>query len=258
MSGGFILTESADGIGVIRFNRPEVRNALNRETVSQFRRALNEMAADDAIQVIIITGAGDKAFVAGADIKELRERSAADALGYANQDIFNEVERCPKPTIAAVNGFALGGGCELAMCCDIRIASATARFGQPEVNLGIIPGAGGTQRLPRLVGKGRAKEMILTGEIIDAEKAEHIGLVNRVVPPDRLMEESRETARTIMGKGPLAVRLAKWAIDQGLETDLNSGLALEKSCFALLMKSEDKIEGTSAFLEKRKPRFTGR
>jgi len=258
MSGEFIQFEKADGIGVIRFNRPEVRNALNRETVQQFRRAFNEMAADEAVKVIIITGAGDKAFVAGADINELKERSVADALGYANQDIFTEVERCPKPTIAAVNGFALGGGCELAMSCDIRIASSTARFGQPEVNLGVIPGAGGTQRLPRLVGKGRAKELIFTGDIIDAEKAERIGLANRVVPPERLMDEAREMARRIMEKGPLAVRLAKWAIDRGVETDLDSGLALEKSCFALLMDSKDKIEGTSAFIEKRKPKFTGR
>ena len=253
-----ILTSVEDNVGTIAINRPDVRNALSTQVLGDIRGALAEFRYDDEVGVVVFTGAGDRAFAAGADINELRERTFLDALASLMQAVYDEIEDYEKPTIAAVNGLALGGGCELAMACDIRIASENARFGQPEVNLSIIPGAGGTQRLARLVGKGKATEMILTGEIIGAEEAHRVGLVTRVISSDELVAAVRETARSIMSKGPLAIRLAKIAIRTGFETDLKTGLVIERLAQAVLLTSEDKREGTSAFLEKREPEFKGK
>jgi enoyl-CoA hydratase len=253
-----ILTSVEENVGTIIINRPEVRNALSTQVLGDIRGALAEFRHDDEVGVVVFTGAGDRAFAAGADINELRERTFLDALASLMQAVYDEIEDYEKPTIAAVNGLALGGGCELAMACDIRIASENARFGQPEVNLSIIPGAGGTQRLARLVGKGKATEMILTGEIIGAEEAHRVGLVTRVTSSDELVDAVRETARSIMSKGPLAIRLAKLAIRTGFETDLKTGLVVERLAQAVLLTTEDKREGTSAFLEKREPEFKGR
>ncbi len=253
-----ILTSVEENVGTIIINRPEVRNALSTQVLGDIRGALAEFRHDDEVGVVVFTGAGDRAFAAGADINELRERTFLDALASLMQAVYDEIEDYEKPTIAAVNGLALGGGCELAMACDIRIASENARFGQPEVNLSIIPGAGGTQRLARLVGKGKATEMILTGEIIGAEEAHRVGLVTRVTSSDELVDTVREMARSIMSKGPLAIRLAKLAIRTGCETDLKTGLVVERLAQAVLLTSEDKREGTSAFLEKREPEFKGR
>ena len=253
-----ILTSVEDNVGTIAINRPDVRNALSTQVLGDIRGALAEFRYDDEVGVVVFTGAGDRAFAAGADINELRERTFLDALASLMQAVYDEIEDYEKPTIAAVNGLALGGGCELAMACDIRIASENARFGQPEVNLSIIPGAGGTQRLARLVGKGKATEMILTGEIIGAGEAYRVGLVTRVISSDELVAAVRETARSIMSKGPLAIRLAKLAIRTGFETDLKTGLVIERLAQAVLLTSEDKREGTSAFLEKREPEFKGK
>lgn len=253
-----ILTSTEDGIGLITINRPEVRNAMNDRVADELRAALDEMREDESVGALVFTGAGEKAFVAGADIGDLRERTMLDALSAGMQRLYDEIEDFDKPTIAAVNGYALGGGCELAMACDIRIAAANARFGLPETALSIIPGAGGTQRLAHLVGKGRAVEMILTGRMIDAEEAEKIGLVTGVVPQADLVDAAKETVRTILSKGPLAVRLAKLAVKSGFETDQRTGQVIERLAQALLFESEDKLEGTSAFLEKRKPDFKGR
>ena len=253
-----ILTSVEENVGTITINRPDVRNALSTQVLGDIRGALAEFRHDDEVGVVTFTGAGDRAFAAGADINELRERTFLDALASIMQAVYDEIEDYEKPTIAAVNGLALGGGCELAMACDIRIASENARFGQPEVNLSIIPGAGGTQRLARLVGKGKATEMILTGEIIGAEEAHRVGLVTRVISCDELVDAVRETARSIMSKGPLAIRLAKLAIRTGFETDLRTGLVIERLAQAVLLTSEDKREGTSAFLEKREPEFKGK
>jgi enoyl-CoA hydratase/carnithine racemase len=254
-----ILTAVEEGVGTITINRPDSRNSLNTQVLGDIRQALAECRHDQGVGVVVFTGAGDRAFAAGADIGELRERTALDALASIMQGVYDEIETYEKPTIAAVNGFALGGGCELAMACDIRIASGNARFGLPEVTLAIIPGAGGTQRLSRLVGKGKAMEMILTGEMVDAVEARRIGLVTQVVEEDEsLMDRVRETAAAILEKGPLAVRLAKLAIQTGFETDQKTGLVIERLAQAVLFNTEDKSEGTSAFLEKRKPRFEGR
>ena len=253
-----LLTDNQGGIGGIVVNRPDVRNAMNRRVMEDLRRALDEFREDDGVGVVVLTGAGEKAFVAGADIGELRERTARDGLAASMQRLCDEIEGYEKPTVAAVNGYALGGGLELAMACDIRIASENARFGLPETALSIIPGAGGTQRLARLVGKGRALEMILTGRALDAEEAWAIGLVTKVVPQAGLMDAARETAGQILSKGPLAVRLARLAVQTGFETDQKTGLVVERLAQALLYASEDKREGTSAFIEKRKPHFKGR
>ncbi len=253
-----VLASVEEGVGTITINRPEVRNALSTQVLGDIRGALAEFRHDDRVGVVVFTGAGDRAFAAGADIGELRERTFLDALASTMQAVYDEVEAYEKPTIAAVNGLALGGGCELAMACDIRIAAENAKFGQPEVALSIIPGAGGTQRLARLVGKGRAVELILTGRIFDAEEALRIGLVTRILPPDELTKAVMETAWQILSKGPLAVRLAKLAVQTGFETDLKTGLVIERLAQAVLFTSEDKREGTSAFLEKREPEFEGR
>ncbi len=253
-----ILTGVEGDVGTITINRPDVRNALNTQVVGDLRAALTEFRYDGSVGVVVFTGAGDRAFAAGADLGELREKTMLDALGSTMQQVYDEIEGYEKPTIAAVNGYALGGGCELAMACDIRIASENARFGLPEVTLSIIPGAGGTQRLARLVGKGKAIEMILTGRMIGAEEALRVGLVTQVVSPEKLPEAARETANDILSKGPLAVSLAKLAVHAGFETDQKTGLVIERLAQAVLFTSEDKREGTSAFVEKREPNFEGR
>jgi enoyl-CoA hydratase len=252
-----IRVETTDAIATLTIDRPEVKNALDLATVQEIRAALQALAADADVGVLIVTGAGDAAFVSGADINDIRARGRDEGLAAINSSLFAEIERFPRPTIAAVNGYALGGGCELALACDIRIAADTAKFGQPELGLGIIPGAGGTQRLPRLIGMGRAKHLILTGELIDAKQALEIGLVTAVAPPGQLQIRARELAKKVLRQGPLAARLAKIALNASARVDLDSGLLIETLAQALCYASEDKIEGTTAFLEKRKPKFTG-
>lgn len=255
-----ILLQKEDRIAVVTINRPNVLNSLNDETVSELHQCLREIGKEGQIRVMILTGAGEKAFVAGADINELK---ACDALsGYrktiSGQRLLYHIENMEQVVIAAVNGFALGGGCELAMACDIRIASENAKVGQPEVNLGIIPGYGGTQRLARLVGRGKAKELIFTGDMVDAKEAYRIGLVDKVVPSAELLKTAREMAGKIVSKGPLAIKAAKRAINLGLDVDLKSGCDYEAMEFSAICATEDKTEGTSAFLEKRKANFKGK
>jgi enoyl-CoA hydratase len=256
-----IVVTREERIAILTFNRPKVLNALSHATMGELTAAVDELGQDPNVRCIILTGAGDKAFVAGADINELRAiSSAADGAAFATrgQDTFFKIENLDKPVIAAINGYALGGGCELAMACDIRVAADSAKLGQPEINLGIIPGYGGTQRLPRLVGKGRAKWLILTGDLITAQEALRIGLVDIVVPAAQLMDRARELAETIAAKAPLAVAWAKRSINIGSETDLVTACAYEASQFGLVCGTEDRIEGTSAFLEKRSPQFQGK
>lgn len=253
-----IFTSVEGEIGLITLNRPDVRNALNSQVLKDLRAALDGFREDEEVGVVAFTGAGEKAFAAGADIAELRERDFLDALSSAMQVFHDEIEGYEKPTIAAVNGYALGGGCELAMACDIRIASENARFGLPETTLAILPGAGGTQRLARLIGKGRAVEMIMTGRFMAANEALNAGLVSKVVPQEGLMDAVGETSGQILAKGPLAVRLAKLAVQTGFETDQSTGLLIERLAQAVLFTSDDKHEGTRAFVEKRKPDFQGR
>jgi enoyl-CoA hydratase len=245
-------------VGLIRINRPEVRNALDSATIQELTTAVTAQIADEAIGAIVITGGGDKVFVSGADINAIRARGRDDGLAAINQSLFAILDRCPKVTIAAINGVAFGGGCELASACDLRVAADHARFGQPEVALGIIPGAGGTQRLPRLIGLGRAKQLILTGDPIDAQTALAWGLVNQVVPAADVVPAAIALAERILSRGPLAVRLAKAAVNASARVDLESGLLVETLAQAICFQSEDKQEGTSAFLEKRPPTFTGR
>lgn len=248
-----LLFENEAGIGILTINRPEVRNALNLETWREIKTVVDFVREDKATKVLVITGAGDKAFAAGADIHYLRARSMLETLIAEGQQILWELENLLKPVVAAVNGFALGGGCELALACDFRIASENARFGQPELNLGILPGAGGTQRLPRLVGIGKAKELIFTGEIITAAEAEKIGLVNKVVPLEALMPTVKEICQKMLSKGPLALKLAKEVINLGTSTDLKTGLTLERFAQTVIFGTEERIEGLTAFLEKRPP-----
>jgi len=251
------LKLSADGaLATLTVNRPEVRNALDTETVREFHEALAEVRSARAT-VLIVTGAGDKAFVAGADINAIRARRRDDALAGINSRLMTALEMHDAVTIAAVNGYALGGGCELALACDVRLAAESAVFGQPEPAIGIIPGAGATQRLPRIVGIGRAKEMILTGARWSAAQALAYGLVSEVVPLPQLMSAARACAERILVLGPLAVRLSKQAINASMHMPLAAGLAYESALQAITFESTDKLEGTSAFLEKRKPRFTG-
>jgi len=251
------LILAVDGrVATLTVNRPEVRNALDTETVSEFHRALDEVRQAKAT-VLIVTGAGDKAFVAGADIAAIRARGRDDALSSINSRLMSAVEAHEAVSIAAVNGVALGGGCELCLACDLRIAAEHAVFGQPEPAIGIIPGAGATQRLPRLVGLGRAKEMILTAARWDARKALECGLVSEVVPAEQLMEAARAMADRVLALGPLAVRLAKTALNLSAQLPLAAGLVYESTAQAITFESKDKMEGTGAFLEKRKPRFTG-
>ena len=244
-------------MAVVRINRPEVRNALNLATVQEFTAAIGALAGDASVGAIVITGAGDAVFVAGADINDIRARTRNDGLAAINSTLFAAIEKCPKVTIAAVNGLALGGGCELALACDLRIAAAHAKFGQPEVGLGIIPGAGATQRLPRIVGLGRAKHLVLTGDAIDAQKALEWGLVSAVVPAEELQAQALALAERVLARGPLAIRLAKLALNASARVDLDSGLLIETLAQAICFESADKQEGTTAFLEKRPARFTG-
>lgn len=253
-----ILFEKEGHIAFITINRPEVRNALDPATWAEIRTAIRYCRYDDEVRVVVISGAGGKAFASGADIRSLKERQALEVLRAEAQETLNDIENLEKPVIAAIDGFALGGGCELAMACDIRIATDRSRLGQPEVGLGIIPGAGGTQRLQRLVGLGKAKELIFTGAIIDAGEAERIGLVNRVVPAEELRGAVREMADRIIAKGPVAVTLAKMAINVGSNSDIHTGLLFEKLAQTVAFFTEDRLEGTSAFLEKRDPNFKGR
>lgn len=254
-----LLVSVSDRIATITVNRPDKLNALSDAVIEQLDRAVEEIASRGGVGGAIVTGAGSKAFVAGADITELAGQGPSDAKARAlrGQAVFRRIERLPFPVVAAVNGFALGGGCELAMACHMRLASPNAKFGQPEVKLGITPGFGGTQRLPRLVGKGRALELILTGRVVDAEEAHRIGLVNRVVPAEQLLEESAALLRGILSMGPLAVAAALEAVDRGLEMSLDEGQLLEANHFGLLAASADMREGMAAFLEKREAKFTG-
>ena len=255
-----LLVEVSERIATITFNRPKTLNALNRETVLELSAALSDVSAREDVGVVLLTGAGEKAFIAGADIPIFRDLTAVEALDFAllGQEVLGFIERMPQPVIGVINGFALGGGCEVAMACDMLIAADTAKFGQPEVNLGIIPGYGGTQRLPRLVGRNLAKEIVLTGDMITAQRAYEIGLVNRVVPAAELMATAREVARKILSRGPVAVRTAKMAMNRGLDMDLPNGCALEASLFAAGFATDDRAEGIAAFIGKRKPGFTGK
>ncbi|MFN3322055.1 MAG: enoyl-CoA hydratase/isomerase family protein [Bryobacteraceae bacterium] len=261
MSYSQILFETADdGIATLTINRPQKLNALNAEVMRELDSVVDRTAADPAIRALIVTGAGDKAFVAGADIGELAEVSPVDAhrTSLRGQEILRKIERLPKPVVAAINGYALGGGLELAMSCTMRVASSNATLGQPEVRLGIIAGYGGTQRLPRLIGRGKALEMLLTGEPVDAAEAHRIGLVNHVVPQEELLAFSRKLLRKVLANGPVAVGLTIEAVDAGLSGGLEEGLRFEAAAFAITASTADKQEGTRAFLEKRAARFTGK
>jgi enoyl-CoA hydratase len=255
-----ILFEKKDGIAYITFNRPKVLNALNRKTVEELRDALLEVRDDSFVRVLILTGAGEKSFVAGADIGELAQRTPVDGKDFSlfGQSVFHLLETLGKPSICAVNGFALGGGCELALSCTIRLASTTAKLGQPEVKLGIIPGYGGSQRLARLCGKGVAHELCLTGEMITAEEAQRIGLVNHIYDPADLLPAAEALANKIIANAPLAVKYTMEAIERGVEMPQEEGLFLEATLFGLSCATEDMREGTKAFLEKRKADFRGR
>ncbi|HMA25828.1 MAG TPA: enoyl-CoA hydratase-related protein [Gemmatimonadaceae bacterium] len=258
MSYETISLTVADRIATITVNRPDKLNALNDRVIAELGDAIDSTRENADVGGVILTGAG-RAFIAGADISELVDHGAvsAKALAQRGQDVFRRYESSRKPTIAAVNGFALGGGCELAMACHMRIASETAKFGQPEVKLGLIPGYGGTQRLPRLIGKGRALQLLLTGETIDANEAYRLGLVNRVVPANELIATATTMLRTILANGPLAVAYCIESVNRGYDLTLDEALTLEATAFGLLAGTDDKREGTQAFLEKRPPRFTG-
>jgi enoyl-CoA hydratase len=255
-----LLYEKRDGIAFITFNRPKVLNALNRKTVEEMRDALLDARGDEAIRVIILTGAGEKSFVAGADISELAQQTPVNGKEFSlfGQSVFHMLETAGKPSICAINGFALGGGCELALSCTIRIASKTAKFGQPEVKLGIIPGYGGSQRLARLCGKGMAHELCLTGEMITAEEALRIGLVNHIYEPAELLPAAEALAKKIIANAPVAVRYTMEAIERGMEMPQEEGLFLEATLFGLSCATEDMREGTKSFLEKRPAKFVGR
>ena len=255
-----LLYEVKDQIGYITFNRPKVLNALNRKTVEELGDCLNQARDDGGVRVLILTGAGEKAFVAGADINELAQRTPVDGKEFSlfGQEVFHRLETMGKPSIGAINGFALGGGCELALACTIRIASKSARLGQPEVKLGIIPGYGGSQRLARLCGKGVAHELVLTGEMISADGALRIGLVNHVTEPAELMPAAVALAKKIIANAPLAVKFAMEAIEYGMEMPQEEGLFLEATLFGLCCATDDMREGTRAFLEKRPAQFKGK
>ncbi len=256
------LTIERDGnIALITLNRPEVRNALNPPMWEEIRYAMRDCDLDKDVRVVIITGTGGKAFASGADIRILKDFDTREVLEFEVliQGALNEVENLDKPVIAAIDGFALGGGCELGLACDIRIATGRSKLGFPEVNLGLIPGAGGTQRLQRLVGIGKAKELIFTGDVISAQEAKAIGMLNKVVEKtEDLLPDAKEMAKKIMAKGPMAVSLAKATINMGANTDINSGLLIEKLASTIAFSTEDRYEGTTAFIEKRKPNFKGK
>jgi enoyl-CoA hydratase len=254
-----ILIEKRGPVAVLTINRPDKLNALNSRVHIEGVAALDELKTDAEIRVLVITGAGEKSFVAGADISEFEGQTAVtQRAAFQNRTLFNSLDSFPKPVIAMINGFCLGGGCELALACDIRIASNRARIGQPEINLGIIPGGGGTQRLTRLIGEGKAMEMILTGDMIDAQKAFDLGLVNEIYAPEELEAKTMELANKIAEKAPIALQMAKEAVKLASRSTLDEGLRREVDLFAICFSTEDKQEGVSAFLEKRKPVFKGR
>jgi enoyl-CoA hydratase/carnithine racemase len=255
-----VAYEKKSAVAYVTVNRPKVLNALNTPTWADLRTAFDDARDDPAVRGVILTGAGDKAFIAGADITELAHATALEAEESSRfgQKVLDLIENLGKPVIAAVNGFALGGGCEAAMACTIRIAAESAKFGQPEVKLGLLPGGGGTQRLPRLVGKGRALQLILSGGMISAQEAYRIGLVNEIVPAANLIARAEEILKQIAANAPVAVRLSLEAVNKGMDTSQSEGFALEASYFGLCAATEDKREGTSAFLEKRAPQFHGR
>lgn len=259
MSWNNILLEKDGPVAILTINRPKVLNALNAETLGEIDAVMEQLAADNGVRVVIITGAGEKAFVAGADIAFMSKLTPLEAKNFSRlgQKVFSKIENLPKPVIAAVNGFALGGGCELAMSCDIRIASEKARFGQPEVGLGLIAGFGGTQRLTRLVNPGLAKEILFTADTCKAEDAMRMGLVNHVLPAEELLSFCKEIASRIAARGPLAVRMTKEAVNDGLEMDLEKALAHEADLFGLVFTTADRQEGIDAFLNKRKAEFKG-
>ena len=259
MSYENILFQIQDGVGVLTFNRPKVMNALNPSTLEEIADAVGRAAREDEVRVLVLTGAGDKAFVAGADISEFVKLNPLGARGLAQkgQRVLFDIERLPKPVIACVNGFALGGGCEIAMACDFIYASEKARFGQPEINLGLIPGFGGTQRLSRLIGRAKTKEVCMTGEMLDAQQAKELGLVAKIFPADQLFEETMKIARAISSKSASALASIKKVVDCGADIDLRSGCALEAEAFGVCFGGEDMREGVSAFLEKRAPQFKG-
>jgi len=253
-----LIVEKDGPLALVTVNRPEVRNALDTATWRELARLIDEFEGEAQVRVVIITGAGDKAFVAGADVRSLRERSMYETFRGEGQRTLSRWEAMESVTIAAINGFALGAGCELALACDLRIASDNAVFGQPELNLAILPGAGGTQRLTRLVGPGKAKEMIFTGELLKAQEALAAGLVNKVVRTEELLNSAREMAGKILAKGPLAVKFAKAVINAGANADLQTGLVIERMAQAVLFTTEDRLEGMDAFLGKRPPRYSGK
>ncbi|HEX3472394.1 MAG TPA: enoyl-CoA hydratase-related protein [Silvibacterium sp.] len=255
-----ILVEVSEPIAVLTLNRPKVLNALNAATLRELSGALEELVSNPAVRAILLTGSGEKAFAAGADIQELAQVSAIEGqqLALRGQHLFDRIENCGKPVIAAINGFALGGGCELALACTLRIASETAKFGQPEVKLGLIPGYGGSQRLPRLVGKGAAFKLLLTGDIIPAVEALRIGLVEEVVPPADLLPRAQQIAKTIAAQAPLAIEKCLEAVHTGYDLPLDQALAHEAALFGLCCGTADKAEGTRAFLEKRVPVWQGK
>lgn len=254
-----LRVEKEDSLCFLILNRPEVYNSLNRELVAALHEALDRLAFDKTVRVVIVTGEGEKAFCAGADLKERRTMSQQEVLQFLHslQSAFLKLERLPKPVIAAINGVAFGGGTELALACDLRVMARHAKMGLTETSLGIIPGAGGTQRLPRLIGKGKAKELIFTARHVGAEEALAIGLVNRVVEASELMAEARRLAEEIARNAPLAITQAKFAIDQGMEVGLETGLALETNAYQVLLPTRDRLEGLQAFHEKRKPNYIG-
>lgn len=254
-----LILKREKGIATITFNRPEVHNALNSAMVICLEKALDEIEEDKDTRCLILTGAGEKSFLSGSDIRELSERTPLSGIetSMKRQGLLNRIDSLDIPSIAAINGYAFGIGCEIALACTFRLASEKAKMGQLEINLGIIPGAGGTQRLPRLIGKARAAELILMGRIIDAKEAYRIGLVNRIVPPDDLMDECHKWATILSEKSPVAVEYALRAINQGIDVDLDTGLHIESLCLGACFSSKDSKEGLSAFLEKRKPKFTG-
>ena len=260
MSFETLLVERDGAVAVVTINRPKVLNALNTQTISEIGRVMRDLQQDDAVRAIVLTGAGEKSFVAGADINELAVLSPAQGQqhGRRGQSVFDLIEHLGKPVIAAINGFALGGGCELAMACTLRIAADSARFGQPEINLGIIPGYAGSQRLPRLIGKGRALEILLTGDMIGAARAYEIGLINRVVPAAELLAEATKLAAALASKAPVAARYIMEAVNHGMEMPLADAQVLEGTLFGLVASTDDMKEGTRAFLEKRQASWRGR